>query len=102
MGLVVGDDDGCDVGEDKGVQNPYFDKYDTTSDSRNMTRELRASVYEDKRTEFLKESEKLLERNFDHRWLNPDVMTQQAQAAESLRPKMDDIRLFYQNKPLKK
>ena len=91
-----------DVSEDKGVQNSFFDKYDTTADSRNMTRELRASVYEDKRTEFLKESEKLLERNFDHRWLDPDVMIQQAQAAESLRPKMDDIRLFYHNKPLKK
>ena len=70
-----------DVDASRGVQNPYFDKYDTTFDARNMTRELRASVYEDKHTGYLKESEK------------------QAEAAEQLRPKMDDIRLFYNNKP---
>lgn len=83
----------------KGVQNPYFDKYDTTFDARNMTRELRATVYEDKNTGYLKESERLLQRNFDNRWVNPTVAKQQAEAAEQLRPKMDDIRLFYNNKP---
>jgi hypothetical protein len=67
-----------------------------------MTRELRASVYEDKNTGYVKESEKMLERNFDNRWLNPEVMVQQVHAAISLRPKMDDIRLFYQNKPADK
>jgi hypothetical protein len=90
-----------DADSHRGVQNPYFDKYDATFDARNMTRELRASVYEDKNTGFLKESEKLLQRNFDSRWLNPEVVTQQAQAAEQLRPKMDDIRLFYKNTPAK-
>jgi hypothetical protein len=85
----------------RGVQNPYFNKYDTTFDARNMTRELRASVYEDKNTGYNKESEKLLQRNFDSRWLNPTVAIQQAQVAEELRPKMDDIRMFYHNKPVK-
>jgi hypothetical protein len=88
-----------DVEGNRGVENSYFDKYDTTSDSRNMTRELRASVYEDKQTEYTKESGKLLERNFDSRWLDVTVMKQQAHAAEELRPKMDDIRLFYRNQP---
>jgi hypothetical protein len=88
-----------DASAHRGVQNPYFDKYDATFDARNMTRELRASVYEDKNTGYLKESEKLLQRNFDNRWLNPTVVTQQAEAAEQLRPKMDDIRLFYKNTP---
>jgi hypothetical protein len=83
----------------RGVQNTYFDKYDTTFDARNMTRELRATVYEDKNTGYLKESEKLLQRNFDSRWVNPTVVKQQAEAAEQLRPKMDDIRLFYKNQP---
>jgi hypothetical protein len=83
----------------RGVENPYFDKYDTTFDARNMARELRATVYEDKNTGYLKESEKLLQRNFDNRWLNPTIVQQQAQAAEQLRPKMDDIRLFYKNMP---
>ena len=88
-----------DTSDDRGVQNSYFDKYDTTFDSRNMTRELRASVYEDKNTGYLKESEKLLQRNFDNRWVDPIVAQQQAEAAEQLRPKMDDIRLFYKNVP---
>jgi hypothetical protein len=86
-----------DVDGHRGVQNPYFDKYDAVFDARNMTRELRASVYEDKNTGYLKESEKLLQRNFDNRWLNIDVAKEQAVAAEQLRPKMDDIRLFYRN-----
>jgi hypothetical protein len=87
-----------DADANRGVENPYFNKYDTTSDARNMTRELKASVYEDKNTGYLKESNKLLQRNFDSRWVNPTVVQQQAQAAEQLRPKMDDIRLFYLNK----
>jgi hypothetical protein len=89
-----------DVSDSRGVDNPYFDKYDATYDARNMTRELRASVYEDKNTGYLKESKKLLERNFDNRWLNTNVIKQQADTAEQLRPKMDDITLFYYNKPL--
>lgn len=89
-----------DVEAPRGVENPYFDKYDTSFDARNMTRELKASVYEDKNTGYLKESEKLLQRNFDNRWVNPTVVSQQAQIAEQLRPKMDDIRMFYYNKPL--
>jgi hypothetical protein len=83
-----------DVDGHRGVENPYFNKYDTTFDARNMTRELRATVYEDKNTGSLQESQKLLQRNFDNRWLNPIVAQQQAAAAEQLRPKMDDIRLI--------
>ena len=86
-----------DVHSSRGEYNPYFDKYDTSFDPRNMTRELRASVYEDKNTGFLHESEHLLQRNFDNRWLNPNVVLQQAKAAEQLRPKMDDIRMYYHN-----
>jgi len=90
-----------DVEGNRGIQNSYFDKYDAIFDARNMTRELRASVYDDKNTGYQKESDKLLQRNFDNRWLNSTVMTQQAQAAEQLRPKMDDIRLFYKNQNAK-
>ena len=85
-----------DVHSHRGGQNPYFDKYDTSFDPRNMTRELRASVYEDKNTGFLNESGRLLERNFDNRWLNPALVSEQAKVAEQLRPKMDDIRMYYQ------
>jgi hypothetical protein len=90
-----------DAESSKGVNNSFFDKYDATADSRNMTRELRSSVYEDKNTGYSHESEKLLRRNFDNRWLDATVVKQQAEAAEELRPKMDDIRLFYRNQPTK-
>ena len=84
-----------DVEGEKGVQNAFFEKYDTTYDARNMTRELRASVYEDKSNGYLSESEKMVERNFDNRWLNLTAVKEQVSAAEQLRPKMDDIRMFY-------
>jgi hypothetical protein len=87
-----------DASGHRGGQNPYFNKYDTAFDARNTTRELRASVYEDKNTGYFLESEKLLQRNFDNRWIDPTVVKQQAEAAEMLRPKMDDIRMFYLNK----
>lgn len=89
-----------DVGADKGSNNPYFDKYDATSDSRNMARELRGSVFEDKHTDFHRETEIMLTRNFDNRWMNPLVVQQQVKAAEQLRPKMDDIQRFYLNEPV--
>lgn len=84
-----------DTSGERGVENSFFDKYDTTSDSRNMTRELKASVYEDKNTGYVNESAKLLQRNFDNRWLNAEDVKQQTDAAINLRPKMDDIRVFY-------
>jgi hypothetical protein len=80
-----------EVNSDKGGLNPFFDKYDTSFDPRNMTRELRASVYEDKNTGYVKESEHLLQRNFDNRWIVPVSL----ETAELLRPKMDDIRMYY-------
>ena len=52
----------------RGGENPYFNKYDTSFDSRNMTRELKASVYEDKNTDYLRESDSLFQRNCQNRW----------------------------------
>jgi hypothetical protein len=86
------------TGVDKGGMNPFFDKYDTSFDSRNMARELRATVYEDKNINYSVESNHLMERNFDNRWFNPQELKQTVEAAESLRFKMDDIRTFYKNK----
>jgi hypothetical protein len=78
----------------KGGQNAYFDKYDTASDARNTTRELRASVYEDKRTGYTTESKALLQRNMDARFIPVDL-TEQTNASLSLRPTRDDIRTFF-------
>lgn len=54
----------------KGGMNPYFDKYDTAYDSRNMVRELQAVVYEDKGFEYLPQSRAIVSRGVDHRWLD--------------------------------
>lgn len=84
-----------DAEAERGVQNPYFAKYDATSDSRNMTRELRASVYEDKNTGYKNESQSIMERNLEHRWFLPVAPVQQAGVVEGLRPQMDDIQQVY-------
>ena len=84
-----------DVEAERGVQNPYFSKYDATADARNMTRELRASVYEDKNTGYKQESVSMMERNLEHRWFLPVAPVQQAGVVEGLRPQMDDIQQVY-------
>lgn len=84
-----------DVEAERGAQNPYFSQYDATTDSRNMTRELRASVYEDKYTSYMTESTSIMERNMEHRWAVPVAPVQRSGIVEELRPKMDDIRLVY-------
>ena len=65
-----------------------------------MTRELRASVYEDKNTSYLKESQTLLGRNFDSRWVNSVVVKQQTATAEEIYPKKTDIEILYRNETL--
>jgi hypothetical protein len=49
-------------------QNPYFEKYDIASDSRNIVRELRGSVHEDVVDRGESESHRLLERTMQGRW----------------------------------
>lgn len=84
-----------DAEAERGAQNPYFAKYDATADARNMTRELRASVYEDKNTGYKKESLSIMERNMEHRWLLPVAPVQSTAVVEELRPQMDDIQRVY-------
>jgi hypothetical protein len=84
-----------DENGEKGGQNTFFDKYATSFDPRNTIRELRGAIYEDKNTDYIRESEHLLTRNFDNRWVNVNEIKQNVEAAESLRVKMDDIRITY-------
>lgn len=86
-----------DEGGDRLGMNTYFDKYATNSDSRNTIRELRSAVYENKDTEGIKESNRLLTRNFEGRWMPEEASRQMMTssyilASEELKPKMDDIR----------
>ena len=55
--------------------NPYFDRYDPVSDSRNAVRELRSAVYEDKGTSRgLFESQGMLRRQYENRWVNEELI----------------------------
>ena len=58
---------GGDLGD-----NPYFQKYDITQDPRNVVRELRSTVSEDKTDRGLAPDKTLLERSYVNRWLPPN------------------------------
>ena len=47
----------------------FFDKYDVAGDPRNIVRELRSGVYETGTTRGYNESQRLLTRTLDDRWL---------------------------------
>jgi len=75
--------------------NPYFNKYDTSSDSRNSVRELQSVVYEDKDTEGTRASRSFMTRSIDNRFINPAELTQLAAAAVTMRPSRDEIEKDY-------
>ena len=73
--------------------NPYFNKYDITSDPRNAIRELRGAVIEDITDKGLGESIRLFKRGFDRRNMPVDeIEKRQGKALDDwdfMRPKMD-------------
>jgi len=75
--------------------NPYFNKYDVASDSRNIVRELRAAVSEDVVDRGLRESQRLLQRGFDNRWIPQGYAKEKGIDAlssfELMRPKFNDM-----------
>ena len=80
--------------------NPYFDRYDPTRDPRNMIREIRNVVYEEKEADRgLEESKRLLQRGYMSRWMpegtSADDLKASLQAYEVMRPKVDDITQVY-------
>ena len=82
------------------AQNPFFDRYDPTRDPRNMIRELRSAVYEDKEADRgIEESKRLLERGLTNRWVpegsSNESMKESLMSYDILRPKMDDITKEY-------
>jgi uncharacterized protein YdcH (DUF465 family) len=81
------------------ADNPYFTKYDVASDPRNVVRELRSVVSEDKVDRGVRESRSLLKREFQHRWV-PEVVAEQKgydtlEAYEMMRPKLTDMSFNY-------
>lgn len=92
-----------DVNAPKGEMNPYFDKYATSYDARNTVRELRATVYEDKITGYIPESNHLLGRSMDKRWLTSDQSKKQLDVMKGrwsdIKVSDDDFNIMT-NKPL--
>jgi len=88
------------------AMNPYFDRYDPTRDPRNMIRELRSVVYEEKEADRgLTESQRLSDRGYLSRWMpegtSLEDMRASLEAYEVMRPKSDNIKDSYVAEPKK-
>jgi len=84
------------------AMNPFFDRYDPTRDPRNMIREVRNAVYEEKEADRgLEESKRLTARGYTSRWMpegsSTDDLRASLQAYEVMRPKVDDITADYRS-----
>lgn len=77
------------------AENPYFKKYDVAGDSRNIIRELRGAVTEDVTDRGVRESQKLLAREMQSRWLPAryaeDSGLDQLTTLELMRPRMNNM-----------
>ena len=77
--------------------NPYFDKYDVAGDSRNIVRELRGVVSEGVVDRGIMESQKLLQREMESRWIasSSDHSVEKGlnpvEAFELLRPRFNNM-----------
>jgi hypothetical protein len=83
------------------VGNVFFDQYAPEYDPRNVVRELRGSVKDDKSVRGIQESQRILSRGFSSRYV-PEGYAEQNQlnsldAFEQLRPKIDDSTKFYKS-----
>jgi hypothetical protein len=54
------------------ANNPYFAKYDVTQDPRNVIREMKGAVYEERTTRGSTESKALMDRGLLNRWISPE------------------------------
>ena len=80
-------------------KNPYFQKYDITSDPRNLARELQSAVVETKPMRSEDESKRLFVRGFQHSYV-PEQATgktldQALEAYDRLKPKLNDMKTVF-------
>lgn len=80
-------------------RNPYFENYDVQGDTRNIIRELRTTVSEDVVDRGMAESQKLLRRGMENRWL-PAHFAENEQldsltAYELMKPKMNSMEKMF-------
>lgn len=80
-------------------RNPYFDKYDVQGDTPNIIRELRSVVTEDIIDRGLAESQKLLRRGMENRWVPANFAETQRldslNAYELMMPKINNQNKVY-------
>jgi len=80
-------------------KNPYFQKYDVTSDPRNLARELKSAVVETKTPRSEDESRRLFERGFQHQYVprpqTDTTVSKALEAFEQMRPKLNDMKAFF-------
>lgn len=86
------------------AMNPFFDRYDPTRDPRNMIREVRNAVYEEKGADRgLEESRRIVDRGYMSRWMpegsSVDDLRASLNAYEVMKPKVDDIAADYRGLP---
>jgi hypothetical protein len=83
------------------VGNVFFDQHAPEYDPRNVVRELRGSVKDNKEVRGEIESKRILSRGFSSRYVPEGFAEQQQydslQAFEQLRPKIDDLSKQYRN-----
>ena len=77
----------------------YFQKYDVSQDPRNVSRELRGAVFEVPEDRGLKESKRLLERQFTAAAMPAALTVEDTEtrlrARDRLMPEIDDYRRMY-------
>lgn len=80
-------------------RNPYFENYDVQGDTRNIIRELRTAVTEDIVDRGIAESQKLLRRGMENRWLPAHFAEKEGldsvTAYELMKPKMNSMEKIY-------
>ena len=83
------------------VGNVFFDQYAPEYDPRNVVRELRGSVKDDKANRGEIESQRILTRGFSSRYVPQGYAEQQQlnslDAFEQLRPRIDDLSKQYRS-----
>ena len=83
------------------VGNVFFDQHAPEYDPRNVVRELRGAVKENKAVRGEEESKRILSRGVSSRYVPEGFAEQQQlnslQAFEQLRPKIDDLSKQYRN-----
>jgi hypothetical protein len=80
-------------------QNPFFEKYDITTDPTNVARELRASVYEERTDRGLLESKRLLSRTYTTRYVTNEYVTSNnldtLNAYDTMKPRLNKMDINY-------